>query len=573
MQHEAYFAALALTPRQLFDAVPAVREALVILRKPPLALETASLPQVWQAWLEHDAPCPVEMLHTVTGEWQHPAPAGCYGWIVNAKTQIRPCAKSAVEVAYAVMTDKQAANWRKQVPQPYEFARQLAHVSDEAGITTEFYHASAKASRLRAAVPISKGTLIPVGAVPMYAHDARGIHDANVGIDRRTLRDIRAGQPLILAGSDDADARPAKRARIDHCELNLCFLGAQRRLQVVQPCPGGSVELPLETAEALDTLPLFSHSIFVQSIQPGCLSIKQSSPGYRVELLLADGTIKSMALSIAKRSHARLLAVQGYRGAAKQIFPVGSPPPYSAFVGPAPTNCDIPNVVLAEVKNVNGAFVLSVPLDKVGIVYSKSPQAAEHDELRRQCVPQRFAFRHTMYSERESSICMMKNADAMAILNHHRSAPHIVDSHMCLPSTLSVPPLPLRLGPKCYLETGLCADLMSTADVFLKTVTEPWGAYEALTLSDVRVDVDSATGMTDFPSNRARQLWLKARASPTATAYAMLGYVFCEGIGRQCAAVAIGHVGETFIEKRAGADGPFWPVCILKILISGQNDK
>ena len=42
---------------------------------------------------------------------------------------------------------------------------------------------------------------------------------------------------------------------------------------------------------------------------------------------------------------------------------------------------------------------------------------------------------------------------------------------------------------------------MSTADVFLKTVTEPWGAYEALTLSDIRVDVDSATGMTDFPSN------------------------------------------------------------------------
>ena len=82
--------------------------------------------------------------------------------------------------------------------------------------------------------------------------------------------------------------------------------------------------------------------------------------------------------------------------AAKQIFPVGSPPPYSAFVGPAPTNCDIPNVVLAEVKNVNGAFVLSVPLDKVGIVYSKSPQAAEYDELRRECVPQRFAFRHTM---------------------------------------------------------------------------------------------------------------------------------------------------------------------------------
>ena len=272
MQHEAYFAALALTPRQLFDAVPAVREALVILRKPPLALETASLPQVWQAWLEHDAPCPVEILHTVTGEWQHPAPAGCYGWIVNAKTQIRPCAKSAVEVAYAVMTDKQAANWRKQVPQPYKFARQLAHVSDDAGITTEFYHASAKASRLRAAVPISKGTLIPVGAVPMYAHDARGIHDANVGNDRRTLRDIRAGQPLILASSDDADARPAKRARIDHCELN--FLGAQRRLQVVQPCPGGSVELPLKQRRHL-TLHAFLALNLCAKHSTGCLSINK----------------------------------------------------------------------------------------------------------------------------------------------------------------------------------------------------------------------------------------------------------------------------------------------------------
>ena len=62
-----------------------------------------------------------------------------------------------------------------------------------------------------------------------------------------------------------------------------------------------------------------------------------------------------------------------------------------------------------------------------------------------------------------------------------------------------------------------------------------------------------------------RQLWLKARNSPSAPSYAMLGYVFDEDVARKCAAVAVGHVDGHFIEKRAGAHGPLWPACILKI--------
>jgi len=565
MQHDAYFAALGLQTKHLVEHITDVHGSLIVLRKPLPALAFTSSPVEWEAWLMQDVSCPFEMLHTVTGDWQSPTRAHCYGWIINASTEIRRCPEVDAPFVCAEMTDREATKWLKQLPHAHELLRSLQNNNHVAKMTTVHYHPTAKVCRLRAAVPIPKGTYIPEDLAPMYAYDARGIRSANVSAGRVALEDIKRGQPLVVACDEDEVQPAAKRARTETSMLTLCVVGAQRRLCVAEACPGSTIELPLDIAEKTDVQTLYPYSTCTRDKEPGLLAMRKVHPGWQVDLLLEDGSITTMALSIAQRRHARLLNTRGYDGKVQPLHPVGRTPPLAVFVDAAPTDVNVANIVLADIRKENEVFVFSVPLDKVGVVYSKNPKAAKLDEMRKTCVPQRINLRHSVYAESMSNIHVMHNSDAMDLLLNKRSAPHIVKSHLFIPSTRSVPPLPLRLGPNCYIDTGLCAELLAVADEFLRAVTEPWGAFDGLALSNVRCDVETSTGLSDFPSNRGRQLWLKARNSPSAPSYAMLGYVFDEDVARKCAAVAVGHVDGHFIEKRAGAHGPLWPACILKI--------